>query len=80
MKTTEQWVDEKVSEYNENPKETLENILSTTNIVIEQGGLPISTAVSGYTNTWNKLLVRFGYSNPLSETITILRKNNNTNI
>ena len=36
MKTTEQWVDEKVSEYNENPKETLENILSTTNIVIEQ--------------------------------------------
>lgn len=36
MKTTEQWLEEKVSAYNENAKEALEDMLSTTNDVIEQ--------------------------------------------
>ena len=36
MRTTEQWLEEKVSAYNENPKETLEDMLSTTTDVIEQ--------------------------------------------
>jgi len=36
MRTTEQWIDEKVLEYNENPKEALENMLSTTTNIMEQ--------------------------------------------
>ncbi len=36
MKTTERWIEEKVDAYNENPKEALEYMLSTTNDVIEQ--------------------------------------------
>ena len=36
MKTTEQWLEEKVSDYNENLKEALEDMLSTTTDVIEQ--------------------------------------------
>jgi len=36
MRTTEQWLEEKVSAYNENPKETLEDMLLTTTDVIEQ--------------------------------------------
>lgn len=36
MRTTEQWLEEKVSAYNENPKEALEDMLSTTTDVIEQ--------------------------------------------
>jgi hypothetical protein len=36
MKTTEQWLEEKVSAYNENPKEALEDMLSTTTDVIQQ--------------------------------------------
>ena len=36
MITTDQWLDEKVSAYNENPKEALEDMLSTTTHVIEQ--------------------------------------------
>jgi len=36
MKTTEQWLEEKVSAYNENQKEALEEMLSTTNDVIYQ--------------------------------------------
>lgn len=34
--TTEQWLEEKVSAYNENPKEALEDMLSTTTDIIEQ--------------------------------------------
>lgn len=36
MKTTEQWLEEKVLAYNENPKETLRDMFSTTNDVMEQ--------------------------------------------
>ncbi len=36
MRTTKQWITEKVSVYNENPKEALEYMLSTTNNIIEQ--------------------------------------------
>lgn len=36
MKTTEQWVIEKVLAYNKNPKETLEEMLLTTTDVIDQ--------------------------------------------
>ena len=36
MRTTEQWLEEKVSAYNENQKEALEDMLSTTTDVIEQ--------------------------------------------
>lgn len=36
MRTTEQWLEEKVSAYDENPKEALEDMLSTTTDVIEQ--------------------------------------------
>jgi hypothetical protein len=36
MRTTEQWLEEKVSAYNENPKEALEDMLSTTTDVIQQ--------------------------------------------
>lgn len=36
MRTTEKWLEEKVWEYNEDPKEALRNMLSTTTDVIEQ--------------------------------------------
>ncbi len=36
MRTTKQWLEEKVLAYNENPKEALEDMLSTTTDVIEQ--------------------------------------------
>ena len=36
MRTTEQWLEEKVSAYNENPQEALEDMLSTTTDVIQQ--------------------------------------------
>ena len=36
MRITEQWLEEKISAYNENPKEVLEDMLSTTTDVIEQ--------------------------------------------
>jgi hypothetical protein len=36
MKTTEQWLEEKVLAYNENPKEALEDMLSTTTNIMEQ--------------------------------------------
>ncbi len=36
MRTTEQWLEKKVSAYNENPKEALEDMLSTTTDVIQQ--------------------------------------------
>lgn len=36
MRTTEQWLEEKVSAYNENQKEALEDMLSTTTDVIQQ--------------------------------------------
>lgn len=36
MRTTERWLEEKVLAYNENPKEALEDMLSTTTDVIEQ--------------------------------------------
>lgn len=36
MRTTEEWLEEKISAYNKNPKEALEDMLSTTTDVIEQ--------------------------------------------
>lgn len=36
MRTTEDWLKEKVWEYNENPKEALENMLVITNDVMLQ--------------------------------------------
>lgn len=36
MKTSEQWLEENLLEYKENPEETLEGMLVITNIVIEQ--------------------------------------------
>lgn len=36
MRNTEQWLEEKVSAYNENPKEALENMLTVTTDTIEQ--------------------------------------------
>lgn len=47
MRTTEQWLDEKVSAYNDNPKDALENMLSTTTDVIEQYIKNSSTATKG---------------------------------
>jgi len=45
--TTEQWLKEKVSAYNENPKEALEEMLSTTTDVIEQYVKGQSNAAKG---------------------------------
>lgn len=36
MKTTEDWLKEKVLEYKQNPKEALEDMLATTNNVMKQ--------------------------------------------
>ncbi len=36
MITTEEWIEEKIRAYNENPKEALEEMFTTTNDVIEQ--------------------------------------------
>lgn len=36
MRTTEEWLEDKLTAYNEEPKEALEQMLSTTNDVIEQ--------------------------------------------
>lgn len=36
MQTTEQWLYDKISAYNQNPKEALEDMLTTTTDVIEQ--------------------------------------------
>lgn len=36
MRTTEQWLEEKVAAYNENAKESLEDMLSTTTDAIDQ--------------------------------------------
>jgi hypothetical protein len=36
MRSTEQWLEEMISSYNENPKEALEDMLSSTTSVIEQ--------------------------------------------
>ena len=47
MRTTEQWLEEKVSAYNENPKEALEDMLSTTTDVIEQYTKSPSIATKG---------------------------------
>jgi hypothetical protein len=47
MKTTEQWLEEKVSTYNENPKEALENMLSITTDVIDQYVKSPSIATKG---------------------------------
>lgn len=48
MKTTEQWLQEKVSAYNENPKEALEDILiATTNVIQQFINNPNSIAAKG---------------------------------
>jgi hypothetical protein len=47
MRTTEQWLEEKVSAYNENPKEALEDMLSKTTDVIEQYTKSPSIATKG---------------------------------
>ena len=47
MRTTEQWIAERVSAYNKNPKEALEDMLSTTNDVIEQYIKSPSNATKG---------------------------------
>lgn len=36
METTEKWLEEKISNYNENPKEALEDMLYITNNAIKQ--------------------------------------------
>jgi hypothetical protein len=47
MRSTEQWLEEKVSAYNENQKEALEDMLSTTTDVIEQYVKSPSIATKG---------------------------------
>lgn len=47
MTITKQWLEEKVSAYNENAKEALEDMLSSTNDVIEQYIISPSLATKG---------------------------------
>jgi hypothetical protein len=48
MKTTEDWVKEKVWEYKQDPKEALEDILSTTNyVMLQYKNNPTSKAAKG---------------------------------
>lgn len=49
--------------------------VATSAIRIENGGVNIATIVAGYENTWNKIVVRFGYNTAYSESLTIYRKN-----
>lgn len=48
MKTTEDWIKEKIWEYEQNPKETLEDMLATTNnIMLQYKNNPTSRAAKG---------------------------------
>jgi len=47
MTTTKKWLEEKVSAYNENAKEALEDMLSSTNDVIQQYIISPSLATKG---------------------------------
>lgn len=48
MKTTEDWLKEKVWEYEQDPKETLENMLATTNdVMLQYKNNPKSKAAKG---------------------------------
>lgn len=61
MRTTEQWLEEKVSSYNENPKETLEDMLLNTTDVIEQYTKSPSIATKGVLDAClehNKLFIK----------------------
>ena len=48
MKTTEDWLKEKVLEYEQDPKEALKNILATTNdVMLQYKNNPTSIAAKG---------------------------------
>lgn len=48
MKTTEDWLKEKIWEYNQDPKDVLENMLATTNdVMLQYKNNPTSKAVKG---------------------------------
>lgn len=48
MKTTEDWLKEKVWEYEQDPKEVLENMLATTNdVMLQYKNNPTSKAAKG---------------------------------
>ena len=52
MQTTEDWLKEKVEEYEQDPKEALENMLATTNNIMHQyRNKPTSKVVKGLFDT-----------------------------